>query len=512
LTIISRCALPPLAPALLALLLAATPALANDFVSTNTSDWFRYRNTQSSQEVTSRIVQDLGGWRLWDQFGGMGQTWVYTGANHDWTYIWNGSTYSLIGNLSGTVGQTRSIDLPPCLTGTARIAQSRASLTTPAGTFADCTEVRFQGGNCADAGVTSIWFAKDIGIVRWSEQNFVGEQTYELSAAQVDGRQIAGAPAAPTTTTSAAPSHSVAPAEHEQMEAILWGCADTYLVLDTYEDAFTGLNGSGVMSDVTVATQGVASQLRYDMVQANVPLDDVEIYVADLDTVWMRDYGPIILRDGAGNRSVADPEYYPGRDNDDAFPAAYANWRGWSLTDVRVGYEGGNFATDGRTTSMCSTGVQLFNRHMSQSQIERELRKLGHSQIEWFRPLIDEGTTHVDMFMRIMDDGKALVSRYPSSHRQSVVCDQAAQKLQNLGYQVTRVDADYGYDEFGTYSNSVLANGVALVPQYNNATKNRAALRAYESLGYTAVGIRSKLIIRYSGATHCVSMQVPAGN
>lgn len=496
--------------ALAGVLLSAAPLLANDFISNDTSDWYRYANTQSGQEVTSRIVQDLGGWRLWDQFGGMGQTWVYTGDDHDWFFIWNGQTYSLVGNLSGTAGESRSVDLPPCLTGTATIAQSNASLTTAAGTFSDCTEVTFQGGNCADAGVTSIWFAKDVGIVQWSEQNFIGAQTYSLTAAQVGGVQITATPAAPTTPS--APSHAVAPAEHDQMEAILWGCADTYLVLDTYTDAFRGLAGSGVMSDVTVATQGVASQLRYELTQANVPLDEVEIYVADLDTVWMRDYGPIILKDGQGNRTVADPEYYPGRDNDDAFPAAYANWRGWSVTDVRVGFEGGNFATDGRTTTMCSTGVQMFNQHLTRSQIEREFEKFGFNQVEWFRPLIDEGTTHVDMFMRIMDDGKALVSRYPASHRQSAVCDEAARKLEDLGYQVTRVDADYRYDEFGTYSNSVLANGVALIPQYESATKNRAALRAYESLGYRAVGIDSKLIIRYSGATHCVSMQVPAGN
>ena len=85
-------------------------------------------------------------------------------------------------------------------------------------------------------------------------------------------------------------------------------------------------------------------------------------------------------------------------------------------------------------------------------------------------------------------------------------------QLQALGYDVTRVDVDSSYDEFATYSNSVLANGIALVPQYTDSTKNRNALRAYESLGYTAYGVDSRLIIRYSGATHCVSMQIPAGN
>ena len=72
-----------------------------------------------------------------------------------------------------------------------------------------------------------------------------------------------------------------------------------------------------------------------------------------------------------------------------------------------------------------------------------------------------------------------------------------------------RADADHRYDEFATYTNSVLANGIALVPQYSNSTRNANALAAYRSAGYQAVGIDSRLIIRYSGATHCLSMQIP---
>ena len=113
------------------------------------------------------------------------------------------------------------------------------------------------------------------------------------------------------------------------------------------------------------------------------------------------------------------------------------------------------------------------------------------------------------MYLRIMSDSEALVSSYPSSHRQYATTNAAASMLQSEGYRVVRVPADYRYDEYATYSNSVLANGVALVPQYSNSTKNRAALQAYEDLGFRAVGIDSELIIRYSGATHCISMQIP---
>jgi agmatine/peptidylarginine deiminase len=153
----------------------------------------------------------------------------------------------------------------------------------------------------------------------------------------------------------------------------------------------------------------------------------------------------------------------------------------------------------------------MFNNE-SQSSIERKFQLLGCDDMTFFEPLVDEGTTHIDMYARIMSDTDALVSRYPAGHRQARVVDEAARQLQALGYRITRVDADTSHDEYATYANSTLANGVALVPQYRSSTRNRAALEAYERLGYRAVGIDSRLIIQYGGATHCASMQVPAGN
>ena len=81
--------------------------------------------------------------------------------------------------------------------------------------------------------------------------------------------------------------------------------------------------------------------------------------------------------------------------------------------------------------------------------------------------------------------------------------------MRALGYQVVRVPSAYPHDEYATYANSTLANGVALVPQYGDATRDRAALDAYRGLGFTAVGIDCRQLIRYGGATHCISMQVP---
>src|SRR5690606_9211796 len=75
--------------AALALVAAAAPAHANDFVSNRRSDWYRYTGP-GGQEVRSQIIAETGGWRLWDEFGGFGPAWVFTYDSLDWFWIFDG--------------------------------------------------------------------------------------------------------------------------------------------------------------------------------------------------------------------------------------------------------------------------------------------------------------------------------------------------------------------------------------------------------------------------------------
>lgn len=489
----------------LAVLLALTaPAGANQYLGADPADWFRYTESRSGQQVTSRITHTSGGWRLWDRFAGFGARWVYTTGGHDGLWVYDGRTAQYVGDLSGRVGSSRAAALDTINSGRITIQGRGQTLTTPAGTFADVVELALETRG-ADAGVTGMWFARGVGLVKWVEQSIAGPREYVLSAAFTGGRTYP-AQAPRTPTTSARP---VAPAEHAPMESVLWGCNDTYMVIDTYTDALAGLHGTGVVSEMIVDSQQTAAQLRYELTAAGVPLDQVQMLVADLDSVWMRDYGPIILKGSNGERLVADLEYYPGRYDDDRFPAAYAVYKGMRRVAVDVGYEGGNFATDGRGLGIASTGIQRFNPQMSRAQIEAELAKLGCDRVVYLTPLVNEGTTHVDMFMRIMDDTRALVSRYPAGNRQHGVCEQAAARLTALGYQVSRVDAATGHDEFATYTNSLLAGGKAFIPVYGDRARDQAALDTYRALGFEPVAVDSSLVIQYGGATHCLSMQVP---
>lgn len=486
------------------LLLAAGSAHANEFLTQSRSDWFRY--TSGSREVRSQITMESGGWRMWDQFAGLGANWVWSDPQTDeWVFVWNGRDAQPLGNLAGAAGQAYRIDLGGSNVGVVRVAEVGGRLTTAAGAFTNVTRVDLPAG--------SIWFSRGVGVVQWSERSSAGATTtWSLASALVGGRSYpAAAPApAPTPTPTPAAAGLRAPVEHAPMESVLWASNDPYIVVDTYAGAWPGLASAGVLNEVIVDTNYVASQLRYEMAQRGVSLDRVEFMVVPLDSVWMRDFGPIVLKDAAtGERVVADLDYFYNRPRDDAFPQAYATYRGWRRVRVPLSFEGGNFATDGRGRVMTTTGVLRFNRNKSRAQVEAELRKLGGDQVTFVEPLVEEGTTHIDMLAKVMTDGAAFVSSYPSSHRQARVTNAAAATFEGLGYRVVRLEAARNWDEFASYTNSTIANGVALVPQYGDATRDRAARDAYQALGYRPVAVDSRLSIQYGGAIHCLSMQIP---
>jgi hypothetical protein len=61
-------------------------------------------------------------------------------------------------------------------------APRREAVETPAGTFADCLRLDYEGGLCADAGTVSEWWAPGTGLVQWVEDSFIGPRTWRLQS------------------------------------------------------------------------------------------------------------------------------------------------------------------------------------------------------------------------------------------------------------------------------------------------------------------------------------------
>lgn len=297
----------------------------------------------------------------------------------------------------------------------------------------------------------------------------------------------------------------VHPPEFAPSEEVLWGCSDAYLVSSVYGACLTATANEPVRHQIFVASQEDADQLLYDLHRRSVPLARTRLYVVALDSIWMRDYGPLVVERG-GKKVVVDMSYFDGRPDDDVFPKLWARFKGYGWLRADLDDEGGNFMTDGRGVALCSASVYAHNPGLSRAQVDAVFARIGCPRVETFEWLKNDGTTHIDMYAKLLDASTVLVSRTVSAASANhALLERDAKKLQSLGYRVVR--ATMADDELSTYTNSLLVNRIALVPTYGSP-RDRDALAVYEAAGYRAVGVDCRALIRFGGAIHCISMQV----
>jgi len=261
----------------------------------------------------------------------------------------------------------------------------------------------------------------------------------------------------------------------------------------------------------------------------SIPTDHLEFYYISTSTVWTRDYGPIFLEempDGAEPfQSMIDMNYfYPG---DDPVPGKLADEWNMDLYFWDRDFEGGNYMSDGAGTCFTSTGLTTYNPGTPYAQIAEELDQyFGCAKHIMPQPLIGEGTTHIDMYSKLLDPTTIIVGEYEvgddNYQRMEDVATLFAGSTNLAGdsFTVLRIpmppvysiyDPYYGWlDIFRSYTNSLIVNDKVLVPVYN-IDMDADGLAVYEDFyadkDMEVVPIDSEAIIEWLGAVHCVAME-----
>jgi agmatine deiminase len=315
------------------------------------------------------------------------------------------------------------------------------------------------------------------------------------------------APAATTPPSSgSATTGAYAPGEFEPVSELLLGTEDAYSVEDMYPELLDALRGV-VRTTIYVDSAYVRYDLEDIFAATGVDDADYEYVTAPVDSIWMRDYGPLFVKDARGDLEVVDLSYYPERPNDDAIPARVARERGLASKRLRLYWEGGNYTSDGKGNVFASDVLHSRNSG-SASQIDASVGAAFSGRLNVLDHMRDDGGTgHIDMFVLMTGPRSLLLNRFPSGHQNKARMDRHAQALESMGYSVTRLDL--GDRRFSSYTNGLIVNDVALVPTYGKASTDGAALAAYRAAGYRTVGIDCRRIIQWSGAIHCITMTVP---
>ncbi len=276
--------------------------------------------------------------------------------------------------------------------------------------------------------------------------------------------------------------------------------------------------------------------------RAGASLDSLDFYRCKTDRVWTRDSGPIFLKhQESGEIAITDWRFnawakYPNWKQDDRLPERVAKKlkkRIWqpAIGDRRIVLEGGSIDVNGRgtllTTEECLlSDVQARNPGVSREQLESCFRDyLGATNVIWLdRGIVGDDTHgHVDDIARFVAPDRivACVEPDPSDENHSILAEnlrrlksaklESGRRPQIIELPMPSPVIFEGQRLPASYANFLIANGIVLVPVFND-TRDRIALNVLSEAmpEHRVIPIYCRDFVWGLGTIHCASQQQPA--
>ncbi|MDR7102319.1 agmatine deiminase family protein [Croceicoccus sp. BE223] len=244
--------------------------------------------------------------------------------------------------------------------------------------------------------------------------------------------------------------------------------------------------------------------------------------------IWLRDTGPLVLRDGEGRRRAQRFGFngWGGKyrmEGDQTIGAELARDAGLAVNEADWILEGG--AIDGDGTGLVVTTAQCLlnpnrNPSMSQAEIEAALaRDLGFDRVLWLGDglLNDHTDGHVDNLARFVAPGTLAVpvaSGADDANR--TIYDDARSRALDFGLTVREVPSpglvtSGDFVEPASYMNFAVTTHLVVVPTYGSVhDEDGVAAVAALFPDRQTIGIRADAVLAGGGSFHCASQQMPA--
>jgi len=294
---------------------------------------------------------------------------------------------------------------------------------------------------------------------------------------------------------------------------------------------------------VVLGWSGFTSVLK-DIARYSTEFTDVEIWVADgpfsigipdqqysaidcpLDTVWIRDYGPVGISLENAEYGIIDSIYrhYQYRRHDDAIPTCIAQDRGIKSFGMDLILDGGNIMFDSFGNLFMTKRTYLWNRDRDPEDVDEILmeyfnvKKIHALDYAGYPNFPADGTGHIDMFAKLLSDNIVLISTaetepFKSTGEKAIRYFESLTAPDGSPYKIITVEGWSISRTWYTYTNSLIVNDLVLIPIYSSYPgRNSEAIAAYQEgiPDATVKGINSDTIIHSGGSIHCVTQTIPA--
>ncbi|MBO3697886.1 agmatine/peptidylarginine deiminase [Roseivirga sp. E12] len=283
---------------------------------------------------------------------------------------------------------------------------------------------------------------------------------------------------------------------------------------------------TGEIVHIIAYDQTEKSRITQLLTNAGVDMQQVDFLVRKTEDVWVRDNGPIFVRDENDNLRITNWEFngWGGKyayEHDNQIPSHVSTAISVSKIDVNMVLEGGAIEVDGHGTLMATrSSILNSNRNpgLTQEQAETFFKHyLGVTNFVWLDGIagLDITDMHIDGVARFV--GNHTIATYSKEVVENfgediIIKDYEVLKTAKnaVGQSYTIVELPLAWQSEGSYLNYYVGNEVVVVPNFNESTDSEAnAIIQGLYPNKTVVGVNVLELWKDGGAIHCVTQQQP---
>ena len=251
----------------------------------------------------------------------------------------------------------------------------------------------------------------------------------------------------------------------------------------------------------------------------------------NLDTIWLRDYGPRTAQTESGNPMVMNFFYDAIRPLDDDFPKLWSDATNARYNQVPWVLQGGNFLTNGQGLAIATSRIFEDNRlHIPEKTIAQEeefvrqrlMKYCNIKELVVLKPLEQETTRHADMFATFLASDLVLIAQLdrrldPVNAR---ILDSNAQRLAKVKVKGRPLRVERVWipprrgENWSPFTNIILTDRLVLIPTFKRDPPQyvRQAVQTYKRLlpDHHVATIDMTSMEKLGGSLHCLSCPIPS--
>ena len=255
----------------------------------------------------------------------------------------------------------------------------------------------------------------------------------------------------------------------------------------------------------------------------------------ELDTIWLRDFGPRIGELENGDAVSFDFLYEGTRPRDEKLPKAWSKLTRERYHAVPWTMQGGNLLFNGRGLALTTNRIFKDNHIQfknllpgtdpiaeARQMVTQEFKKnCNLEEIVILEPLRNEATRHVDMFAAFVAHNHVVIASLDRNADpvNASLLDRNVKKLESVmvdgePLKVTRIPTPARQGKFwSTFTNVIFANDLVILPSFDDNPRDyvERAVAVYKSIlpDHTIKVIDTTTLKKLEGSVHCMSINVP---